>query len=290
MWQKLQTFITVVEQAGFSKAAKKLGISKATVTRYVQELECEYGCPLLTRTTRHLGLTAQGEAFYDKAIEMLEMNSQLQEQLNKKKQVISGIVKIGLPTSILFDFVHTQLLSLLKAYPDLVVEIVQGNHLQDLLSSRFDVAVHCGPLPDTNLHATKIGDWQKMLVASPGYLKEFGEPKSIEDLNKHFCLDHADNHSQCWSLKVGKQQKQVAISSDVRIDSSIGLTVAAINDLGVAYLPSFTVRRSLEEGDLVPILEKHWPEPYEMFAVYSERKSQSKKIELTVGHLQAMYE
>ena len=288
MWQKLKTFITVAEQAGFSKAAKKLGLSKTTVTRYIQELESEYQAKLFTRTTRHLHLTEQGEIFYHYALELLQLHDEAHNKIKHEENSVQGHIKIGLPFSILQCFAQKKLARLIRDYPDLSIEIVQGNHIADLLSSQFDLSIHCGPLPDVNFYYEKIANWQKILCASPKYLKKYGAPKKIDDLKKHRCLDHSDNHTHSWQLIVGEKLKNIPINPKLSVNSATILKDLAIQDLGIVYLPSFTVNDAISEKKLKPILKSAWPESLEIHALYPTRKRSNKKMMVVVEALKEL--
>lgn len=287
MLRQLKTFVTVAEQKSFAKAAKKLNLPKATITRDIQALESLYKNQFFLRTTRQLSLTEQGEVFLSYALTFLQTHQEAEEQLAMEKSQVQGLLKMGLPVSILHHFIESVLVAFKIQYPGLHLEILQGNHLTDLLSSHFDLAVHCGPLPDVSFHYTKLGTWQKMLCASPQYLDKMGLPTTLEDLKAHICLDHADNHTHCWLLRINGKSKSIPISSPLRINSSMALAQAAIGDLGIVYLPSFTVAHALQKGALVPVLPQYWPDEMGIYALYPQRKQLSKKVSVMIDCLQA---
>lgn len=289
MIEKLNTFITVVDEHSFAKAAKKLRLSRATVTRHIQELEAEFKAPLLVRTTRHLSLSEQGETFYRYALEMVQLHEETQEKIHNTAHKIEGNIKIGLPVSILQHFTTHAVKDIIQKYPALSIEIVQGNHVNDLLSKHFDLVIHCGPLPDVNFFYEAICDWQIILAASPGYLKKFGTPKKINDLTSHRCLDHSDNHTLCWRLNNRSGIIEVPIKSQIRVNSSLILAELAIQDLGIVYLPSFTVTDALKTQRLKAILKSAWREPMKIFALYPQRKSQNKKVAFIVEELKRLF-
>lgn len=289
MWQKLQTFIMVSEQAGFAKAAKKLGLSKTTVTRYIQDLEAEYQTKLFIRTTRHLNLTEQGEAFYRHALELLQLHDEAKNKIKRSHDIVQGHIKIGLPFSILHCFAENKLKILTRTYPELSIEIIQGNHIADLLSSQFDLSVHCGSLPNVNFYYEKIADWKKIICASPAYLKKFKIPKNIQELTQHTCLDHSDNHTATWQLKVDGKIKDISINSKIRINSGMVLKELAVQGLGIAYLPSFTVKNAILEKKLKPILSDAWPDSLGIYVLYPVRKRFNKKITVIVEALRELF-
>ena len=289
MWKKLNTFISVIEQGGLAKAAKKLGLSKATVTRYIQELETEYQVTLFTRTTRHLSLTEQGEVFHHYALELLQIHEQAHGQLRHAEKTVRGHIKMSLPVSILHPFIDSQLPQLVALYPELSIEIIQGNHLSDLLSSHFDLVIHCGEMPNVNFYYEKITDWQKILCASPNYLKQFSTPKSIHALAQHQCLDHADNHSGAWTLQEKGKLKSIGINSRIKINSSLALKNLAMQGLGIVYLPSFTVNDAISGQQLKPILPSAWTDTLPIYALYALSKRSNKKIAIMIDALKQLF-
>ena len=117
MWHKLTAFVNVVELAGFAKAAKKLGVSKATITRYIHELEVEYGATLLLRSTRHVSPTEAGQQLYQYALGVLQAERTIQATLAQAQTDIVGHTKVGLPASIMTLFTQHIVPYLCQAYP-----------------------------------------------------------------------------------------------------------------------------------------------------------------------------
>lgn len=290
MWQKLKVFLSTAEQAGFAKAAKQLNLSKATVTRYIQDLEEEYHAKFFIRSTRQISLTEQGQAFYQHASEMLQLHEAALNDLNEKIDDIAGNLKIGMPVSILHHFAKDKLPRLLKEYPKLNIEIIQGNHVNDLLSSHFDMAIHCGPLPNVNFYYEKIADWQKIICASPAYLKKFGEPRHPDELEAHHCLEHADNRSLCWQLQIEGQSKMFPIKGYIKTNNSMLLKELAMKNMGITYLPSFTVTDAISDKTLQPILNDFWPEKLPAYVLHPTKKRYNKKIDIVIDLLRDMFD
>ncbi len=287
MWQKFETFIAVAVNHSFIKTAEQLNLSKATVTRYIKELEEEYQTVLFTRTTRHVNLTEQGEQLYHHFIELLQLNQQLRETVLDQSTTIKGKIKIGLPVSIMALFIENKITSLCHEYPELNIEIVQGNHLTNLLSHHFDLVIHCGLLPDVNFYYSTIASWQRVLCASPAYLKNHKKIKSIHDLKQHQCLDHADNHSVSWYLMEKNKSIEIPIKTNITVNSSMALKSLALQGLGITYLPSFTIFDELKNKSLIRILPKASPPEMKIYALYPVRKQNNRKIDIIIQALKA---
>jgi LysR family transcriptional regulator for bpeEF and oprC len=289
MFEKFKSFITVIEQGSFSKAALKIGTSKATITRNINDLEDSYGAKLLTRSTRFLSLTEQGEIFYNYALELLQLDAATHEKLTNSANQIQGNLKIGLPFSLLYQFTTHELEPLLRAYPDLSFELMQGNHINDLLSSHFDLVIHCGPLPNVNFYYEQIGTWTKMLCASPKYIKQNGMLKSVDSLKKHRCIDHAENHTMTWQLKTSDELKNIPVTTNIRISCGILIKELAKQGAGIAYLPSFIINEDIKAGYLKPLLKKSWPDELPIYALYPLKKRYNQKIILLIDTLKKLF-
>jgi DNA-binding transcriptional LysR family regulator len=288
MKAKLNTFVVVAKQAGFAKAAKKLGLSKATVTRYIHDLEKKYDTILFTRTTRHVSLTEQGELFLQYAVEALQLEEGVREALTQQVGRLSGHIKIGLPFSTLNLFATRALPELRLRYPELSFELIHGNHVDDLLSSHFDVVLHCGPLPDVNFYYEKIATWTKILCHSPDYRKKYGSPKTVSQLSRHDCIGHADNYTRTWRLRLKGALSEVPVSCKVRVSCGMILKHLAVASVGIAYLPSFIVGDAIKSGELEPILKSAWPEPQPIYVLYPLRKKHNKKLKIVIEAMKAL--
>jgi len=204
------------------------------------------------------------------------------------KDTISGTIKVGIPASLNHLYLIPALPALLKKYPKLRIEIIQGNHLLDLLDQGFDLVLHCGELPDSNYHFRKLSEWTKITCATPAYFKKHKKPKTPIDLIKYNCLDHADNKSHSWGYQINGKKHAILINGNVRANSSNDLKTLALADLGIAYLPSFTIWPELGSKKLIAVLNEFNPKPLGMYVVYPSKQFMSKKIKLFIDFLEQM--
>lgn len=281
----LQAFVSIVKYGSFSKAAHLLGLSTSSITRLLAQLEKELGFVLLERTTRRLKLTEAGALFYEKAQEILLIYETSKEYLGDLKDVLSGPIKIGAPSSLSYLYITQCINEFLADYPELKIQLINGDHLLDLLNNNFDFVLHCRPLPNSNFHYRPLGTWTRTLCATPEYIEKWGAPKVCEDLSKYNCLRHYENKESTWPLLINGKIKNVPISGNITTDSSLNLKNLTMNGVGIAYLPSFTIFRELQQGTLLPILSKHFLPPQNMFAVYSKNRYQTKKVKVLLDFL-----
>lgn len=285
MFEDAELFIHVAENRSFSKAATKLKLSAPIVTRRIAKLERQLDTRLLQRNTRQVSLTDAGQVFYESCKKTLQDYSNTIKQLKSLNNEVSGTIKIGLPNSISHLYITQCLNQFIKKYPDLKIDIVNGNHLIDLLSSGFDLIIHCGKLADSNFYCRKLGEWKKITCASAHYLKRFGTPKYPDDLRKHNCIDHYDNVDNCWEYIIDNKIQSIPINGNIRINSSLDLKNIAVSGLGIAYLPSFTVKKELNNGILKNLLTSYQMPSLLMYAVYPSNRFLSKKMSVFLDFL-----
>lgn len=281
----LTVFVTIVKLDSFSKAAKQLGTSTSSITRLLSQLEEELGFTLLERTTRTIKLTEAGALFYEKAQEMLSIYDASKKHITSLQDVLSGQIKIGAPSSLSYLYITKCINEFLTVYPHVKVQLVNGDHLLDMLENDYDFVFHCRPLPDSSFQYRKLGTWTRTLCASPSYIEERGLPTSLEALSEHNCLLHYENKAGFWPLYVDKKIKNIPVRGNITTDSTLNLINLARNGVGIAYLPSFAILPELKKGTLVQILPEHVLPSNEMYAVFSKSRYRVKKVRALLDFL-----
>lgn len=282
----LKAFILTVKQESFAKAAQLLGISTSSMSRLLAQLEKELGFSLLERTTRTLKLTEAGALFYEKAQEMLAIYDVSKQNLGSLKTILSGRLKIGAPSSLSYLFISKCISEFLELYPHLNIQLVNGDHLLDLLENGFDFVLHCGSLPNSSFYYKKLGTWTQTLCASSHYIEEHGVPSSLAELAQHNCLLHDKNKEGFWPLFVDGKIKNVSVNGNISTDSNLNIKNLVLSDMGIAYLPSFIIFRELKSGELIKILPQHFLPQQEIYAVYSKNRYQIKKVRVLLNFLE----
>lgn len=289
MLEDISVFCAVATHKSFSKAAKQLGISPTVVTRRIARLEKSLDTRLLQRSTRQVTLTEAGQLYYTQVQDLLTALEASKKMVKSLNEEVTGTLKIGVPVSISYLHISPALHQFIKKYPQLKIQIVHGNHLLDLLGSGFDLVIHCSKLPDSSFYYKKLGQWKKIICASPAYLKKHGVPKIPQELMSHQCVDHYDNVQKTWKFKLDKSLIEVPINANIYVNSSLDLKNLALQGLGIAYLPSFTVYHELKEGHLISILEDYQPPAVDMLAVYPSNQYVNKKTKLFLEFLEKLF-
>ncbi|GAL20518.1 transcriptional regulator LysR family [Vibrio maritimus] len=247
----LEILLSVVDSGGFSAAAEALDIQVAKVSRSVSKLETQLGVTLLNRTTRRIELTDEGRQFVDGVREGLRILQQTEEDIVARRELPKGRLRVDAAS----PFVLHQLVPLVaefnKEYPDIELELTSNEGFVDLLEKRTDVAIRIGKLTDSTLHAKPLGKSLLFLVASPDYLAQRGYPKSVSDLGTHSLIGFVGAKVlNQWPLPGTPTIQPSMVSSN-------GETVRqlALAGNGIACMSGFMVKKDIEEGRLVPLLE-----------------------------------
>ena len=284
---EMEAFATVVDQGGFTDAARKLGISKSAVSKHVSSLETRLGARLLNRTTRRVSPTEIGLAYYDRARRVLTDAGEADALVTAMQGMPQGILRVSVATDFGVGHLSPILGPFLRDYPEIAVNMVLDNRYVELISEGFDLAVRIGALEDSTLRARKIAETHKMLIAAPAYLAEHGQPRRIEDLNGHKLLHYA-NHSagNLWRITSPTgEERQVRSAGALTVNDGQSLLNAALNGLGIAFLPAFLYADALRDGRLVPAIDGLAPEVQGIYAVYPPGRYTQPKVRAFIDYL-----
>ncbi|WFE75187.1 LysR family transcriptional regulator [Roseinatronobacter sp. S2] len=284
---EMEAFATVVDQGGFTDAARKMGISKSAVSKHVSALETRLGARLLNRTTRRVSPTDIGLAYYDRARRVLNDAGEADNLVTAMQSAPSGILRIAVPTDFGAAHVSPLLGEFLERYPDVSVNMVLKNRYVELISEGFDLAIRMGDMDDSSLRARKICETTQRLIASPAYLAEHGRPARIDDLNDHRLLYYSHNAAtSVWRITAPSGEvRQVRSATWFSVNDGQSLLNAAINGLGIAYLPSFLFSQSMKSGlveDVIPDLPR---DVQAMHAVFPAGRYTQPKVRALIDYL-----
>lgn len=255
---EIEAFVRSVESGSFAAAAKLLRQTPSAVSRSVARLEARLGVRLLTRTTRSLSVTPEGEKFRGHAHKILLELDELERSFTTEKVEPRG--KLRVSTSLPFGL-HCLLPVLpefTERYPKVTVDLSLNDALVDLVSDRTDVAIRHGPLRDSSLRARKLGSSRWMVVVAPSYLQRRGVPKTPADLEHHNCLNFNFRRSiEGWTFRAGTRVKQHHVSGNFLGNSGEALRLMCIGGAGIARLADFMVGDDVRAGRLVPLLQEY---------------------------------
>ena len=256
----MRAFVEVVESGGFSRAAKRLGLSKSIVSRRISRLEEQFGAQLLSRTTRGISPTEAGADFKARSERILAELDEAREAMAHHRGDVVGRLRLSAPLTFGVRNVAPLLAMLAERHPRLEIDLALSDRRVDLVAEGFDAAVRIGTPEDSTLVARRIATFYAALVASPDYIAEHGQPQVPEDLARHQCLIYSGTANADWVLRAGKRTVSVRPRGRLRADNGEAILEWAIAGRGIAALPVFLLSDALERKALVPVL-RGYPMP-----------------------------
>ncbi|GAL04501.1 transcriptional regulator LysR family homolog 4 [Photobacterium aphoticum] len=175
-------FSQVVDSGSFTQAAENLELTKSTVSRKVAELEQHLGVRLITRSTRSLVLTQEGETFYQSCTQMLEIMSQAELEVSANQDLIRGRLNVVMPVELGHQVLGPTINAFLKAYPNVTIHLELTNRDVDVIGEGIDLYAQVGEVEDSSLVSRPLTASRRVLVASPAYLEQYGMVNSPADL------------------------------------------------------------------------------------------------------------
>lgn len=276
----MRTFRTVVETGGFSAAARRLGLSKAAVSKQVAELEAHFGIALLHRTTRRLNVTDAGRRYFENCVRLLDELNDVEAEVRTLQAEPSGRLRVSAPINFGNAVLGPVICAIAQRYPKLEIQVELSDRFIDLIEEGFDVALRIRTnLPDSSLIARRLCGITRSVCAAPSYLKRMGTPKTPEELKAHACLIYTLATSPYdWKFRSGTKELAVRVSGGIQSNNGEFLMSFLQAGLGIALLPDFTVAEDIRAGRLKRILEAYEIEPHDLYLVYPANRHQSPKL------------
>lgn len=287
----MEVFTNVVEFEGFSAAASHLGISRASVSKQVIQLEESLGASLLNRTTRRVSVTEVGEAYYERCKRVLaevEEADLLVEQLHSEPR---GTLKVSAPMSFGVAHLGPAVSDFLSEYRELSISLTLNDRFTDLIEEGFDIAIRIAQSADSSLIARRLSGVRCVMTATPEYLERKGVPTKPQDLSGHQCLSYSYLASGLeWPIFGPNGATSLKVSGPLKANNGEVLLQAARQNLGIAFLPNFLVREDIQAGVLVPVLEQYRLPELSVYAVSPPNRFPARKVQAFIAFLAERFE
>ena len=255
----IDEFVAVVESGSFAAAAARLHLTRSAVGKTVARLESRLGVRLCHRTTRVLGLTEDGEVYYERCVRALAELEAGQAALESGRREPVGRVRISVPVVFGRKCAAPVLYDEARRYPRLKLEISFSDRPVDLVEEGFDLALRNGHLRDqAGLVARKLARQRMAVCGSPAYLKLHGEPATMEELAAHQTIAYGRMGSGIiqWIFPTGERAPvEAPVESRIHMDDLDAISDAATAGMGLAWLPTWLIRDRIASGELVPVLQ-----------------------------------
>lgn len=273
----MAVFATVVRAGSFAAAARELGLTRAVVSHHVRALEASLGVPLAQRSTRSLGLTPAGEAFRVHCERLLDEARDGLRGMELLRTEPRGEVRLTCSHHFGQKRILPALVAFRRRYPAVRLHLSMSDSNVDLVQKGIELAVRAGPLADSALVARKLVHEPTMLCAAPAYVRRYGMPVSVVELETHRFVLYPPSQ-RTVSVTTHASEVVVPIRGDVVTDSAASRLAFVLAGEGIARLPEYDAAGPLGTGDLVRVLPEASTAPLDIFVVHAQRIGSSAKL------------
>jgi DNA-binding transcriptional LysR family regulator len=285
----VSTFIAIAATGSFTDAARQLALSKSVVSERLQELERSLGTKLVQRTTRRVSLTSDGAAFYERAKRIVREAELAAAELADRRGKVAGSLRISAPVG--FGYLHlgAALFGFVARYPGIDLALDLEDRFVDLFDEGYDAVVRHGPIQARRVIVKLLAISTRLLVASPAYLKRWGQPTSLEDLREHRGILYSYRGAADWRFRIGRRFTAVQPQTALRLNNGLLMRDAAIRGIGIALLPTFFLEAPLRERTLKVIDLGAQAEGAALYIGYPDHLRGSAKIRALTTWLQGAF-
>ncbi|HWE73147.1 MAG TPA: LysR family transcriptional regulator [Stellaceae bacterium] len=285
---ELSAFMAVAEQRNFTRAAKQLGISPATLSETIRNLEERLGIRLLNRTTRSVAPTEAGEKLLGRLRPVIDDYEAAIDSLNEFRDKPAGLVRLTVAPPAAQSVLAPLLAKFLAQYPDIKLEISVDSANVDIVAQQFDAGIRSSDRIDRDMIAVKITDeWRSAVVGTPAYLARRGTPKTPEELAEHNCIRLRLSNGALLPWRFQKDGKSIEISvSGSLILNETSLMAPAVQDgVGLVQLPRAYLVTAIAQGRVVSLLEEWQPSSAPFAIYYSSRRQMPAALQALIDFL-----
>ena len=286
------SFFSVLCSAGsLSAAARELGVTTAAVSKRLTQMEARLGVALLSRTTRRMAVTPEGELYLAHARRILGEIDEMQELLGGSKAAPKGLLRINATLGFGRSHVAPAISRFVRKHPEVEVQLQLSVNPPPLTDDSFDVCVRFGAPPDARVIARRLAPNRRLLCAAPAYLARHGEPKVPNDLLRHNCIGirQGDEAYGLWRLAAtrGRSPRSEAVKTRGNLSTNDGEIAVnwALDGHGILMRAEWDVARYLRSGRLVEVLAAYRTPDADIYAVYPQRHQMSARVRAFVDFL-----
>lgn len=278
----LRIYLLVAESASFTRAAERMGLTRARVSTVVQQLEVELGTRLLQRTTRSVRVTPDGQLFAERAQALVGDADELQALFQRQPAALRGRLRVDMPGQMSSQVLIPRLPEFLAAHPQIELELSSTDRRVDLVHEGFDCVVRAGSLRESGLVARPLGLLPQINVASPAYLAAFGTPRTLDDLARHRLVRYSSNLGGAapgWEHVHEGEPQVLPMPSVLTVNNTFAYESACLAGLGLIQAPSLGLRELVDAGQLLEVLPAHRPEPLPVTLLYAHRRQVARRVQ-----------
>lgn len=295
--QAMNTFVRVVEAGSFSAVAHESDMTQSAVSKQVAALERKLGARLLTRTTRALALTEEGERYFELARRLVAEIAEAEGELRRGEHQLTGWLRVAASVGFGRLKLMPMVQSFLHEHRGVKIDLRLHDGFIDLVEQGIDVAVRIGDLPDSSLVARRVGTAYRTLVAHRNYLRSLPKGKQApvvpEDLSQHNCIVYTELAMRnAWSFTAGPgapdavgTTRVVRVEGNLQTNSSEVIRASVLAAMGIGYSPDWLFDEELATGEVQRILPDWQPVPIPIQLVSPRERRHSAKVKAFAEHV-----
>jgi len=283
----MTAFVRAVETGGFSAAARDLGLTPSALSKLVGRLEDRLGVRLLHRTTRRLQMTAEGEAFFNRARPILTALDEAEAEVAAAGAQPRGLLRINCGSAFGRHQLTPAIPRFLESYPEIELDLTIDDLATMPTDDRYDLSIRIGALDESSAVARRICNLERVICAAPAYLERHGTPRTPDELQRHNCLWITSLPAlRRWPFDTDDGIRVVHISGNIVANNAETILQLAVAGVGITRLTDVIVGDALRRGALVPVLtEWHHVEPVPLYATYPSGRHLAPKVRAMMDFL-----
>jgi DNA-binding transcriptional LysR family regulator len=254
----LNAFVRAAETRSFTLAGRQLGVSSSAIGKAIARLEERLGVQLFQRSTRTVRLTPEGARFLERCRRIMGEIEAAELELSQSREGPRGTLRVSLPLAGVM--MMPALGAFMRSCPDVHLDLDFSDRLVDVVAEGFDVVVRAGEVEDAGLMSLVLGTFRRLVVGAPSYFAARGTPDTPDDLTTHACLLQriaGSGKLEHWPLRSAGQDLELELPATAVANTIEPLIDMAVRGLGVTCLPDFAIRRQLDTGVLIPVLDAY---------------------------------
>ncbi len=290
--KQMEAFVHAADLGSLAKAARAIGITPAMLGRRISALERRLGVRLLHRTTRYLGLTEEGMAFYEQCKSLLAHLESAEDTVTSARYGPTGHLSVTAPSGFGRRHVAPHGPAFLSKHPKVRLSFYLDDRVTDVTREGYDLAIRIGGIYDLDLVAVKLAENRRVVCAAPSYLEREGVPQTLSDLERHNCLafNPLGGQQRGWDFVDGGKPVSVRVRGNPDCNDGEMLHRWACQGLGLAWRSTWEIQSELACGELVTVLDEFTRTEYDVYAVYPQQPNIPAKVKFFVQHLKKIYQ
>ncbi|MHA4965171.1 LysR family transcriptional regulator [Pseudomonas extremorientalis] len=287
----MKVFVRIYERSSFTLAADDLNLPRATLTHTLNQFEAWLGTRLLERSTRRVRPTLDGEAYYQRCLQLL---AQLEEaELAFRSVAPKGRLRVDLHGTLAKYFVVPALPQFMARYPEIELSISEADRFVDLIAEGVDCVLRAGALGDSALIGRRVANLRQVTCASPAYLRKYGEPKSLAELSEHRAVNYVSRTTAKlfpFEFMVDGELQEVSIQGALSVFGAEIYSASAVAGLGIIQCPHYRMAELIEQGVMHEILPDTPPPSMPVSVLYPQNRHLSPRVRVFVDWLAEVFE